>query len=128
MKKNIDLNAARIISKKFCQDFNIPNCQIYYIDIFEDKDTMGLYYRLEPNTILMKEKQYNRIGTLVHELTHHLQHCIYDSYILKHSGSKWQTSKKKVLKWCKENISEKADWNGPLRAVSSIEETKKFKL
>ena len=124
-KKKISLKKARILSEKFCNDFNLPYCEIYFVDRIED--AYGIYIRLEPEHILIKEHVVNRIGILVHELTHHLEHIQYDLDINQH-GYPYQLAKKRVIKWAKEWISSKPDWRIPLKGIIIIEENVKFKL
>lgn len=127
-KKNINLFEAREISKKFCEDLKIPYCEIYYVDKLDDCHTLGLYFWVEPSHILLLEKAKNMITLLMHELTHHLDSCNYSTVILDHSSRGYILAKKRVITWCKKNISDKPDWNKALKCKYYNDEMKKFRL
>lgn len=125
-KKNINLWEAREISEKFCNDFNIPYCEIYYVDRIID--SVGVYIWLDPPHILMLNNYASKIPLLMHELIHHLDSCLYSTVILNHSSKGYILAKKRVITWCKKNISNKANWNIGLKARDNKVEMKKFQL
>lgn len=127
MTKNIDLREARKLSKNFCKDFELPPCEIYFVDKL--KDYWGIYIWLMPNHILVRKKNPCMIGIIMHELTHHLEWHGYPIGIADpHHGKYFQLAKRKVINWCIKNISNKPNWKIPLGARPNDEELKKFRL
>jgi len=127
-KKNINIVDARKLSKIFCDYFELSPCMIYYVDVFHDKDDYGIYFDIEP-TILILKKCPNRIGVLVHELTHHLQYQKYD--MKKDSrihGYPYQLARNRVDRWCNKYISSKPNWAKPLGAFQDFNDMKEFEL
>ena len=125
--KKIDLITARLLSKKFCKDFDIPNCQIFFVDYLEGGH-WGEYINLIPCHILIVENHPNRIGVLMHELTHHLENANYDNYENSSHGYSYQLAKGRVVTWCRKNISKKPNWYLPLQGRFDPKEMVKFKL
>ena len=125
-KKNIDLWEARELSEKFCDDFKVPYCEIYYVDRLID--CIGVYIWLDPPHILMDERVTDKLPLLMHELIHHLDSALYENIILNHSSPNYILAKKRVITWCKKNISTKPDWFKALKACNNREEMKKFQL
>lgn len=142
--KFINLNDARELSKQFCNNFKLQYCEIYYVDRIQDdsdtpiwkkgKDnTTALYSLADPPHILIVETVLNPIGLVIHELTHHLEWYDYENERDKicddgPHGYFYQLAKKRVITWCKKNISNKADWNSPLKAIHTETAMKKFRL
>ena len=77
-KKRIKLKGARALSFEFCRDFDIDYCEIYYVDRLDD--AWGVYVHLHPPHILVLKHVINRIGIVMHELTHHLEYQQYDNH------------------------------------------------
>lgn len=130
--KFIGMEMARDLSKKFCEDFNLNYCEIYFVDrIIHDKKykkVYGMYMYYNPPHILMLNNLLNPIGILLHELTHHLECSQYD-FDEEDSHTKTnELAKKRVIKWCKKNISENADWRLALKSRPKIDDMIRFKL
>lgn len=125
-KKNINLWEARDISEKFCEDFGVRYCEIYYVDRLEN--AVGYYFWLDPPHILIHEKANGLIAILMHELIHHLDSYLYNTMILNHSTRGYLNAKKRVITWCKKNISHKPNWNAGLKSIQNNHEMKKFQL
>jgi hypothetical protein len=125
-KKNINLWEARELSEKFCNDFGIDYCEVYYVDRL--KDALGVYIWLDPPHMLVVKNYKDKIAIVMHELIHHLDSQVYDTMILNHSTQGYLNAKKRVITWCKNNISSKADWNKGLKAQQFDHEMKKFQL
>lgn len=145
--KFIKLDDARRLSEIFCKDFNLQYCEIYYVDrIQDDKDTpiwkrgkgttTALYSSLDPPHILVVKNVLNPLGITIHELTHHLEVYGYDDDAenaedIKVDGMHgyfYQLAKKRVIRWCKKNISNKPNWNLPLKAIYTETEMRKFRM
>ena len=135
-KKNINLTESRQLSRIFCKDFDLDYCQIYYVDVIgaDKKDFYyGVYSHLFPSSILILDtyKNKNKIGILIHELTHHLEREYNDRLDYDPDaahGYHYQLAKRRVIKWCEKNISDKADWNTTLGANISDKDMTAFKL
>lgn len=84
-----------------------------------------MYY--ETPHILMLNKLLNPIGVLIQELTHHLE-CQEYGFDGKNHGYNYQLAKKRVIKWCEENISSKPDWRLALKAKINEEEMREFEI
>ena len=131
--KYITLNEARKLSTQFCKDFKIDKCEIFYIDRLS-YGTYGEYSWLLPPHILILDTYMNKnpIGIVIHELNHHLQHQLYELYASDDSypshGYEWTVAKRKTIKWCKENISDTAPWEHPLRAYINRREMIMFRI
>ena len=125
-KKNINLWEARELSEKFCDDFNLEYCEIYYIDRL--KDALGMYIWLDPPHVLIVKSYKDKIAVVMHELIHHLDSQMYSSYVLNHSTKGYLNAKRRVINWCKKNISSKADWSKGLKATQIDKEMNKFQL
>lgn len=127
--KNININDARKLSRKFCKDFNIEYCRVNYVDNLDDPRTFGEYHFDEKRIEIIKNG-VNKIGILMHELTHHIQNLIYtyNSQKDQFHGYYYQLAKKRVITWCKKNISNKTDWSIPLSAYINNDKMKKCKL
>ena len=125
-KKNINLLEAREISKKLCKDFGIPYCEVYYVD--KIKGAMGIYVWLDPAHMLIVKSYKDKIATVLHELIHHVDAQLYSTVILNHSTQSYKNAKKRVITWCKKNISSKADWNVGLKAQQNDAEMANFQL
>jgi hypothetical protein len=131
-KKKIDQKNARRLSKHFCNDFDIQYCDVYYVDRLND--AYGEYIYLNPPHMLIldKPKVINKIGIVIHELTHHLVAQDYINEKLESDtsehGKYYQLAKKRVIRWCKKNISEKPNWKKPLGKYQHTKDMKKFKL
>lgn len=129
MKRKITLLNARKISQAFCNDMIIPYCEIYYVDILPD--ALGIYISTIPAHILMLNNADYKIALLMHELIHHLDFCNYNyrpNDELTHSTKGYILAKKRVITWCKNNISRKPNWNTALKAYNYDEEMKKIRL
>jgi hypothetical protein len=126
-KKDISLRGARALSYEFCQNFNIDYCEVYFVDTIQD-NSLGLYSSLYPQHLLIKKYTLNRIGILVHELTHHLEYQDYDNEGESQHDISYQLSKQRVIRWAKMNISSTAPWHWPLRANQIKKEEIDFKL
>lgn len=127
-KKHINILEARDISKKFCKDFKVPYCEIYFVDKLGS--CWGLYSWLDPAHMLVLKNNPCMIGIVMHELTHHLQSHQYPINSMKesHHGYTYQLSKKKVVKWCNKNLSDKPNWRLPLQANPNNKDMKNFRL
>ena len=125
-KKNINLWEARELSEKFCEDFDVPYCEVYYVD--RVKDCVGLYIWLDPPHMLIDKKYKDKIAIVMHELIHHLDSQVYDTMILNHSTQGYLNAKRRVITWCKKNISSKADWNKGLKSKQVDKEMNEFQL
>lgn len=126
-KKRLTLKSARKLSKKFCSDFKLPYCEIYYVDYIHE--CYGIYIWYEPLLhILLDESNDNRIGILVHELTHHLEHYGYSLTPALIHGYEYNLARSRVITWCKRNISNNPNWKLPLKAYINLKEMKNFKL
>lgn len=129
--KFINLNKARQLSKSFCDDFNLTYCEIYYVDRLGYR-IYGEYCSLFPHHILIlnTKENNNPIGIVIHELIHHLQYQEYLKEGEKYTdhGYKWSLAKKRVIKWCNENISNRPNWNKHLSAYNSQKDMQEFKL
>jgi len=125
------LSNVRDISKKFCKDFDIPYCQIYYVDVIEKVagygDLYGVYIPLAPYHMLVLNET-NHIVIVIHELTHHLEEIYYNNENDSFHGYSFQLAKKRVKKWCIKNLSSKADWKIPLSASFTEKEMMNFRL
>lgn len=125
-KKHINLFEAREISKKFCEDFKIKYCEVYFVDKIDG--CWGVYINLHPpHTLLTDDKNPCMIGYLMHELTHHLDWCKYERIFLDHTGS-YQKAKKEVISWCRNNINSNANWELALKAIPDEKDMVKFRL
>ena len=129
--KHINLKDSRKASLKFCEEFYLIYCQVYMVDILPD-NTWGNYIYLDPPHILILDSylNINKLGVLMHELTHHLECQGYDGdYQDKpQHGYHYQLAKKRVIRWCNKNISTKPDWNKPLCAIYRKDDMKAFKV
>jgi hypothetical protein len=136
--KHIKLEDARRLSEKFCDDFSLSFCQIYFVDVLthEDKGNkkcfFGVYSFPAPSNILILDTytNINKIGILMHELAHHLECNAYHNinwFDGKH-GYLYQLAKKRVITWCKKNISNRPDWNKPLLSKIYEKDMRAFKL
>lgn len=129
-KKRINLNDSRKLAKKFCNYFDIPLCDIFFVDRFLKKEKRGIYFASTPEpTILIYRPSINRIGILVHELTHHLEFNYYefnDDY--NEHGYNYQLAKRRSKKWCEGFISGTADWSKPLSAKQHNKDMEEFEL
>lgn len=131
-RKHIKLPDARKLSEFFCKEFELDYCEIYYVDILKGegkKSYYGVYSYPAPSNILILDtyKNKNKIGILMHELTHHLECSAYLWDDAAH-GYYYQLAKKRVIRWCKKNISNIPNWNIPLLAKVDEEDMKAFKL
>jgi hypothetical protein len=125
--KYIKIEDARRLSSIFCKSFSIDYCEIYYVD--KIKEAWGLYCREKPSHILMLDNLINPIGILMHELTHHLAEEKYEEYRDTYShGYNYHLAKRRVIKWCNDNISSKPDWRLPLRASIIEKEMRAFRV
>jgi hypothetical protein len=101
---------------------------VYYVDAFHDEDDYGIYFKTSPS-IMILEKCPNRIGVLMHELTHHLE---YQKYDVKEEqsvhGYTYQLAKDRVERWCNKFISSKPNWAKSLGAYQDLKDMKEFKL
>jgi hypothetical protein len=125
-KKNINLWEARELSERFCNDMDIPYCEIYYVDRLEG--SLGIYVWLDPSHMLVVKNYKDKIAVVMHELIHHLDSQCYTELTLNHSTKGYLNAKRRVINWCKKNISSKADWNKGLKATQHDNEMKKFQL
>jgi hypothetical protein len=127
-KKNINIVDARKLTGIFCRHFDLPICNVYYVDTFQDQSDWGVYVE-NPDSILILEDTINKIGILMHELTHHLE---YKAYELRPKdgphGYNYQLAKERVLRWCYKNISTNPDWRIPLKAYTRTDEMVNFRL
>lgn len=129
MKENITLRKARQVSKEFCIDMQIGYCQIYYVDILSEDNVIGEYIPVDPAHILILKQADQKIALLMHELTHHLDYCNYNSYgELNHSSKGYILAKKRVITWCKNNISINPNWSRALKCFNYDHEMRNFKL
>jgi len=136
--KHIKIQDARRLSEKFCKEFGLRFCQIYYVDVLkhEDKENKkcfyGVYSYPAPSNILILDTYINKnkIGILMHELTHHLEcNGYYDvDWFNGGHGYYYQLAKKRVITWCKKNISDRPNWNKPLFAKIYEKDMIEFKL
>jgi len=125
-KKQIRLGGARALSYEFCKDFEVDYCEIYLVDRVED--AFGVYCSLNPPHILIDLNAKNRIGIVIHELTHHLEYQCYDTNGQSSHGYSYQLAKQRVIRWAKKNISSTAPWHHPLKAFQIKSEQKDFIL
>jgi len=125
------LKEARGISKKFCNDFDIPYCEIYYVDRLDDMEcgeVFGVYIPLKPHHMLVLQ-DVNHIVIIAHELTHHLQEISYGINEGEYDhGYHFQLAKRKAKKWFINNVSSKSDWKLPFSARFTEEDMNKFKI
>ena len=130
--KHLSLKKARELSEKFCEDFRIPYCGIYYVDHIEgfddEEEVMGIYTDQKPSHILVVKSGINRLGLVMHELTHHLEQCSYDNKGESEHGYSYQKAKERVVTWCRKNISDKPNWYNCLKATFNKYEMKAFQL
>jgi len=128
-KKYLVQSEARELAKIFCKNFKIDNVEIFYVDKLNE-NTYGEYSWLRPQHILLLDipENPNPIGTLIHELTHHLQFQLYEIKGGPYHGYEWKVAKKKVIKWAKNTISDKSNWNIPLKAYFKMIEMRSFRV
>jgi hypothetical protein len=124
--KFIQQKEARELSKEFCEDFKIIYCEVYYVDRIKN-DIYAQYMYYNPPHILMLNNLLNPIGVLIQELTHHLE-CQKYGFDNRNHGYNYQLAKKRVIPWCKKNISMKPDWRLTLKAKIKEEEMKEFEI
>ena len=140
-KKYIKIDDARFLSGFFCKSFKLHYCEVYYVDQIQDEchspkwerfesNTYGLYSNAEPPHILIIHGLMNPIGVLIHELTHHLECYGYKEREedARAHGQNYQLAKRRVKNWCKENISDRPDWNTPLKAIQNEMDMRRFRL
>lgn len=129
-KKQISLGGARALSYEFCNDFDVEYCEIYYIDRIKegDREYWGVYIHLSPPHVLVVENVINRIGIVIHELTHHIEHQCYDVSGQSAHGYSYQLAKQRVITWAKNNISATAPWHQPLKGYQEKTEQIAFKI
>ena len=127
--KYIKQENAREISKKYCEDFNIKQCNIYFVD-YLDFSVYGEYIDVYPGYILILDRIENRnpIGILAHELNHHLQYQKYYEKCSSIHGYNWRLAKRKTIRWFENNISPTKDWSLPLKAYLTEDDMKTFRL
>ncbi len=128
-KKHIGLKKARVLSELFCEDFELDYCEVYYVDILNE--AYGQYIYLQPPHMLVLDKPrvINKIGVVMHELVHHLEaQCYTIKSCESVHGYSYQLAKKRVIKWCQQNISKKPDWRIPFHARVNTDTMKKFKI
>lgn len=125
-KKQVSLKGARTLSFEFCKHFDIDYCEIYLVDRVED--AWGVYVHLHPPHILIDLNTKNRIGIVMHELTHHLEYQCYDVAGQTTHGYSYQKAKQRVIRWAKANVSSTAPWHYPLKAFQIKAEQKAFIL
>ena len=126
-KKNINLWEARELSERFCNDMDIPYCEVYYVDRLNG--CQGIYIWLEPQHMLVWKKCKDKLPVVMHELIHHLDSCSNPTaMVLNHSTQNYINAKRRVINWCKKNISEKANWNIGLKAAQNDKEMATFQL
>ena len=92
---------------------------------------MGIYSSQKPAHALIEasKENSNKIGVVIHELTHHIEYEVYGHYFNDpQHGYKYQLAKERMVNWCRRNISKNPNWYLPLKAVTPLEEMKKFKL
>ena len=112
MNEELDITQtkARILVKRICNDFEIDNCNVWFI-IINDPDCIGWYSEKTSNmdAYMMIEKKWTRKLILVlHEITHHIQNELYDSD--SQHGKDFQLAKRRIATWAKNNISDNWDW------------------
>lgn len=115
---DITQGKARTISKKVCKDFDISNCNVWFI-IINDHKALGWYGEKTSNmdAYMMIEKKWSRKLILVlHELTHHIQTEIYEDQNNKGSphGYTFSLAKNRIATWTRNNISNNYDWESML--------------
>lgn len=110
---DITQTKARNLVKRMCEDFDIPLCHVYYVDVKLLGKCLGLYEKASSDLLayMLIEKRWSRRLILVlHEFTHHLQAELYDNEEESHHGYGFQLAKNRVTTWASNNISENYDW------------------
>lgn len=130
-RKQISLGGARALSYELCKSFDVDYCEVYYVDRIndydEDREYWGVYVYLSPPHVLIVENVINRIGIVMHELTHHIEHQCYETSNEAH-GYPYQLAKQRVITWAKANVSATAPWHEPLKGYQIKTEQIAFKL
>ena len=124
------MQEARKISEIFCEDMNVPYCEIYYVDRLFERGHLGLYIPISPHIFILENAE-NKSTLLLHELIHHLdayRYTDWDENNLTHSSKGYISAKRYVVIWCKKNISNRINWNKMLKCTLNEEELKNFKL
>jgi len=130
-RKNLSEKKARELSKAICDDFGIPYCSIQYVKKIDGYDSVvnGVYYDNNPPLALIQTDCTNRIGVVIHELTHHLEVKLYDKIFNdSEHGRNYQKAKEKMVSWCRKNISQNCNWFNCLKANQNETEMKSFQL
>lgn len=96
---------ARQIRDDYCQYFQLPKCAILIDEsACELHNAMALY--LKGNVVLRYEKNRLNLWSFLHELTHHLQFCLYDCEFDTDHGPTFTKAKNKTIRWSKKYISD----------------------
>lgn len=119
--KELDIteSKARKLVKKFCNDFCISQCRVWFIHI-DDPTTLGWYEHESDNMFayMMIEKKWSRRLVLVlHELTHHLQREVYSQIDSPH-GNSFTLARSRLHTWAKKNVSDHFDWESLIKATT----------
>lgn len=119
--KELDITElkARKLVKRMCEDFCIPTCAVYFIDVKLLGICLGLYEKAsyDLTAYMLIEKRWSRRLVLVlHEFTHHVQAELYYNEKESHHGYGFQLARNKVTTWAKNNISDNFDWFALLTA------------
>lgn len=114
MNLRINLQTARKITEKFINHFELPKCHVYYVNNLLE-DNRGLYFPFIPAQILISSKYKDRLGTLLHELCHHLVEHGYENEDSFH-GYQFDLARKRCITWAKTNIDPKLPYNLLLRS------------
>jgi hypothetical protein len=119
--KELDISElkARKLVKRMCEDFYVPPCSIYYIDLTFLGSCLGLYEKasLDLTAYMLIERRWSRRLVLVlHEFSHHLQAELYTREEESHHGYGFQLAKGRVTTWAAKNISNNFDWFALLTA------------
>lgn len=115
MKKlDITQEKSRTLVKKICEDFELPTCQVFFIDVTSlDNMTLALYVESDfssngvPAYMLIEKRWSRRLVLVLHEVIHHLQNIKYDG--MGH-GYKFGLARGRIVTWAKHNISDNFDW------------------
>jgi len=127
-KKPLDIteSQARKLSKRICEHFKIPPCNIWFLrlreneELSEDPDCLGWYSSKKSNmpAYAMIEKFWSRkLIVVLHELTHHLAEESYSTAFDSMHGTPFQYAKKRMATWCRKNLTLtiKVDWQYMIR-------------
>lgn len=120
-KKPLDITESKAmkLSKKICEHFKIPPCNIWFLAIHQNKElnedplAIGWYSCKKTNmpAYAIIEKYWSRrLILVIHELTHHLAEESYSTSFDSMHGTPFQYAKGRMATWCRNNLTTKFDW------------------